>query len=564
MILKNKTDTVRRMVSYLNNYEEQGGMWLPNIQRQFVWSEAQIERLFDSIMREYPISTLLVWKTNSSIKCRKFVDIYKDDICLLDYYIPVNDKQKMLVLDGQQRLQSLYIALKGSYNKKELYFNVFSGCSASSDDTKYEFKFLLEEKADYNWIKLKDIVYTNKKSNQLSKEIISKVENKINRELDNEKRSLIDDNISLMFKVFMTDEIISYQQLDSIDSPELYSDNDIVEIFIRANSGGTQLGKSDLLFSLLVVSWEDAEEKITDLIDELNRFGYSFDRDFILKTCLALIGAGAKYDVEKFRNENNKLKIIQSWDEISDAIRDVKDFVFEHTFLRTDKALSSYTPLIPLMYLRYHFKNKFIEATKKGLNKWLLKVLLTGAFTGSTDTILDRCIKDIQDKKDFDIESINTILINSGRNLKVTDETILSATYGSKKLYLLFNIWYEQFNFMPSYSQNQPQIDHIFPQSVLKKIKAKNPMSGRLDIMKYPDVKRNQLANCMLLSARENGAGGKGDTKPEIWFADKSDDYLKMHFIPQNKSLWSVDKYEEFIEERKKLIVEGFKEVINY
>ena len=60
--MKNIKQSIRKMVTYLNNPENEGGFWLPNIQRSFVWNEGQIERLFDSIMREYPISTLLVWK----------------------------------------------------------------------------------------------------------------------------------------------------------------------------------------------------------------------------------------------------------------------------------------------------------------------------------------------------------------------------------------------------------------------------------------------------------------------------------------------------------------------
>jgi uncharacterized protein with ParB-like and HNH nuclease domain len=72
--MKTKKETVRRVVQMLNNANEDGGFWLPNIQRPFVWSEEQIYRLFDSIMREYPISTFLVWKSNARIRRRKFID----------------------------------------------------------------------------------------------------------------------------------------------------------------------------------------------------------------------------------------------------------------------------------------------------------------------------------------------------------------------------------------------------------------------------------------------------------------------------------------------------------
>ncbi|NJN36604.1 MAG: DUF262 domain-containing protein, partial [Nitrospiraceae bacterium] len=125
--MKNQKQTIRKIVGFLNNTDEDGGFWLPNIQRPFVWSEDQICRLFDSILREYPISTLLVWKTNSKIRRRRFIDNWKDSLRLSDFYVIESEKKKSLVLDGQQRLQSLYIGLCGSYSGKELHFDVLSG-----------------------------------------------------------------------------------------------------------------------------------------------------------------------------------------------------------------------------------------------------------------------------------------------------------------------------------------------------------------------------------------------------------------------------------------------------
>src|SRR6266550_8109812 len=127
--MKNLRLTFRKVVSHLNNPEEDGGFWLPNIQRPFVWSEEQICRLFDSILRQYPISTLLIWKTKSGIRRRKFIENFREEhrSHLTDFYVPVDAKKKCLVLDGQQRLQSLFIGLMGSYDGKELCLDILSG-----------------------------------------------------------------------------------------------------------------------------------------------------------------------------------------------------------------------------------------------------------------------------------------------------------------------------------------------------------------------------------------------------------------------------------------------------
>ncbi len=130
--------------------------------------------------------------------------------------------------------------------------------------------------------------------------------------------------------------------------------------------------------------------------------------------------------------------------------------------------------------------------------------------------------------------------------------------YGSDSIHMLFNLWYQDFNYTPAYENNFPQVDHIFPQSALKKIKVVNPETGKYNLMKYKQEARNQLANCMLLTQEENGAGGKFDTLPEVWFADKPEDYLDMHLIPKDKELWKLDRFDDFIMARQRLIRRKF------
>jgi hypothetical protein len=123
---------------------------------------------------------------------------------------------------------------------------------------------------------------------------------------------------------------------------------------------------------------------------------------------------------------------------------------------------------------------------------------------------------------------------------------------------LLFNLWYS-FNYTPAYDNNLPQVDHIFPQSLLSSVKMLNPETGRMNLMRFRGHERNQLANCMLLSQQENGAGGKSDTPPDVWFKDKPVEYLENHLIPTDPALWQLDRFEDFIAARKELILEKFK-----
>ena len=211
------------------------------------------------------------------------------------------------------------------------------------------------------------------------------------RELIAEEEHKIRDNIDLVRRTFTSDDVITYQELDSIDSPTLYNEDDVVEVFIRANSGGTRLGKSDLLFSLLTANWEVADENIETLLAALNSHGFAFDRDFILKTCLVLLDEGARYEVLKFRKHGVRENIEERWLEISEAIRDVLDWVRGKTFIQCDKALPSYLVLIPLIYVRYHYPAAFKSTIN--IDTYLLRCLLAGAFSGQSDNLLDAMIK---------------------------------------------------------------------------------------------------------------------------------------------------------------------------
>ena len=555
--MKTPKHSLRKIVSYLNNPDEDGGFWLPNIQRAFVWSEEQTCRLFDSILREYPISTLLVWKTRSNIRCRKFIDNFRPEHRnhLSDFYVSENDKKKCLVLDGQQRLQSLFIGLKGSYEGRELFLDILSGEVAAPDDVKYRFAFRKADQIHFPWIKFKNLVFSDGNSFTATQKIIEQAD----RELTEVEKDKIGRHVAIVFKAFHSDDGIGYQELDSTENPLLYTEDDVVEVFIRANSGGTRLGKSDLLFALLASTWDDANERMEILLDELNRHGFAFTRDFVLKTCLTLLGHGARYEVEKFRKPGVREEIENKWDSIVASISDVLDFVRGKTFIRCDKALPSYLVLIPLIHMRFHFNDAWRRA--RDVDQYLLRSSLSGAFGGTPDQLIDELVREINRASDFDLNEAFGVIRSQNRSLELTEDRLWSMGYGSDTIHLLFNLWYRDFNYTPAYENNLPQIDHIFPQSALRRVKTINPSTGRMNVMKYHEAQRNQLANCMLLTAQENGAGGKSDKSPEEWFVGPraEAEYLAMHLIPTDRALWKLDRFEDFVAERKKLIAEKFK-----
>lgn len=118
-------------------------------------------------------------------------------------------------------------------------------------------------------------------------------------------------------------------------------------------------------------------------------------------------------------------------------------------------------------------------------------------------------INEIKSSKEFVNAKIFSVIRNSGRSLQISKEYLLNQSYSkSNDLHLLFNLWYKNVNYNPSYFRNELNIDHIFPTSILRKIKLEN--NPRM--MKYKQRDRDQIANLMLLTMKENG--GKSDMEP--------------------------------------------------
>lgn len=148
-----KTESIMALLNHIRNDRE---LVLPDIQRDFVWSTDQIRLLMDTIMREYPFGSLLLWQTRFlEVPYRDFVKDYEPGLTFVPQ-IKSKGAPLRMVLDGQQRLQSLYLAVYGTYGRKKLFFNITSGPGAQADRNAsdegaggtYRFEFWNEEDAN--------------------------------------------------------------------------------------------------------------------------------------------------------------------------------------------------------------------------------------------------------------------------------------------------------------------------------------------------------------------------------------------------------------------------------
>src|SRR3989344_5542738 len=358
--------SIKKLVEGINE-----SYYLPEIQREFVWNsdkskfEDKVYDLFDSLMRGYPIGTMLFWEV-------KHEDLERDNITVLKFLNNSNSENEIapndlfknkfikLVLEGQQRITILNLSLKGVFEdehrkrkrKRILYFNLLSKPESDKEVNERVFEFkILDQSSDYFlegekvWYKIKDILNNHFDAEDESKKIVQELE------LGTDKESLIRKNLYKLEKT-VKDENISYYTIDSEKK-----DEEALEIFVRVNSVGVTLTYSDLLFSKIKQYWKkgddslDAREEFENTLENINNKEFEFDTDFILKTCLVLIDKDIRYQIKNFNKANVEL-MKQKWSEIKRAIEIVIDFL-NSINITSKKYLRSNNAIIPLIYYAY-------------------------------------------------------------------------------------------------------------------------------------------------------------------------------------------------------------------
>ena len=559
---------------------------LPAIQRIFEWKHEQVELLFDSLLRDYPINSFMLWKITSP----KIQQNYKFYTFLLHYaekFMEENPEAptKMLnlpfyaVIDGQQRLTSLYIGLNGTYrcrrsNKgwdfteeamptRKLYLNISKPITQNIDNEKiYDFRFLTkQEHAELSknafWFKVGDVlkfqelndvndflIENNLLTNDFARKTLVKLYSKINEE-----------------------ELINFYTEEEQDQEK------VLDVFLRTNSGGTTLSFSKLLMSIASANWTkfDARDEMKKIRDEVYSLGnpcFDISQDFILKNLLVLSDVDIRFKIRNFDRDNVSL-FEENWDEIKKAI--VATFQLLEKLGFNDSLLRAKNATIPISYYIYKngladviVKDNYDEEDKKRISKWLTMSLLKGIFGGQSDSVLKSLrdvIKQYSKPKYFPYnEIIDKFKGETDKNYSFDDDIIkgfLTEQYksitGSLVLYLL----YPDIVFKNGKSVAQ---DHMHPK-IFFEDKEKFESIGFSDEDKQFSSKKdnwNSVLNLQLLSENENKS--KLKTPLKEWAEDKKKTNNEL-FLDDGISL-DIKDFKSFIENRRKNLLKKLKEIL--
>lgn len=559
---------------------------LPSIQREYVWDTDQIETLFDSLMQDYPIGAFLFWEIDKS----RLLD-YDFYEFLRNYHEKTGTHNKKVdlkgsdgvtaVLDGQQRLTSIYIGLKGSYayrlkykQKKNdnayptryLYLNLLE--DAKDESNKYDFRFLTDDEykgmIEGYWYKVGDIL-TMTQPGETSQYVLDHIA--FAGEYTKEQTMHANNTLQKLYNVVHTDKTLSYYKEKSVELDK------VLNIFIRVNSGGTVLTYSDLLLSIASAQWEnhDAREEITEFVEEVNAIGGGFriNKDFVLKTALVLTDfTDIAFKVDNF-NKPNMMKIEANWDNIKRAIKQSVNLV--SSFGYSGETLSSNNALIPIAYylLTIGMPENFVESgttrdNKAKIKKWLIMALLKKAFSGQPDNVI-RPIRDIirdNGTGDFPISQIIDRFKGTNKSILFTeddiDEYLLKLKYGKSETLSTLMLLYPSLDFSNKFHE-----DHMYPKSKFRKSYLRKMGVPEEKLDEYIDTV-NDISNLQLLPAQLNEE--KLNTDFDTWFnteqATETDkiQYRKIHYLPDMEYTYPV--FLAFVTKRKELLKSKLKDIL--
>ena len=537
---------------------------MPAIQREFVWSTEQIERLFDSLMQGYPIGSFLSWnvepETVPQYKWYDFViDYHQRNNPYCPPYSPLsNDQGLIAILDGQQRLTALNIGLRGTYAEKlprlrwnnsdafpekMLYLNIESELREDERGMKYEFKFLTRDDfsrdgGEGKWYKVRDMLDN---VNARSVGTIATDPKVMNKLRDPSNIGAVQDRLFDLWQAIHQERPISFyvEQDQDLDK--------VLNIFIRTNSGGTVLSSSDLLLSIAASQWTsiDARQELHDRIEELNDIGdgFSFDGDFILKAGLVLADVDVRFRLVNFTAANLK-KIEDDWSSITSALRTTVELASQ--FGLSGGRLTSQNALLPIAYYvrKRGFDSSFVTATgfaseRSKIRHWLFRTLIGRVWGGASDTLLTGLrdtLRRVQDG-DFPVEELTDALTGTGlgRNMTFSDQVLddIVDTQYARGAFTLLALMYP----FVDVANSKFHVDHVFPRA-----KFSRPALERAGLT-YDEgtevrERMNRLGNLQLMPGPENIS--KQDKLPYEWLQEEYPDVDKRDFEVRQHDLGDV------------------------
>ncbi len=508
-----------------------GSYAMPVFQRGYVWNRDQVRKLMNSLYKGYPIGELLVWNTATD------PGISRGDG-------PLTPGNVNLILDGQQRMTSLYGVIRGEAPK---FFdgnaNSFTGLYFNVEEETFEFYLAAKMKNDPAWISATELMKQG-----ASVFLQSKMQ---------EDPSNVQFWLSHMAALNRLDAIKSLDiHIQTVSGPDKTIDV-VVEIFNNVNSGGTKLSKGDLALAKICGEWPQARDEMKKILAKYRTAGYDFTIDWLLR-CVTVYLTGQPYFNALSQISSEEIK--KALPKTDQMIGTCLDHIGTRLGLDHARVLGGVFAIATMIgYLRINNWKLSSSAEWDKLLYWYVHTFLWGRYAGSTESALAQDLNTIN--RGDGIEGLIRQLKQSRGDLTIRPEDFWGWSTGARfypLLYLLTRTnhsrdWGTNLELSNNLLGKNSTLDvhHIFPKDILYKAgKSKSIV--------------NALANYAFLTKDTNIA--ISNRNPEEYIPEyraKCPGAVDTHWIPADQELWKLENYEKFLEERRILLAKAANKLLN-
>ncbi|QQS42215.1 MAG: DUF262 domain-containing protein [Acidobacteriota bacterium] len=512
-------------------------LFVPAFQREYVWKRDDAKNLIDSLIKEYPTGTMLLWETSSPPELK---GPHKYD-----------EKQGAvrLLLDGQQRVTTLYMLIKGVippyYTKPEI-MNDTRGLYVNVETLELSYYMKTRMENNPSWQNITDVFKGGVSAFDLQAQYANS-----GRELTMEELKRLNDNINAITS-------IREREFPEQTIPVKASIREAIDIFYKVNASGVALTDAELALAQISGYWPQARERIKAKLSELEKQGFVFKLDFIvyiLLGCLFHMGS----EMRKLHDSEISEDLQAAWGLLESQILDyVVNLMRQHAFIDHTKEINSIYALVPIIvYCFDKGGGHLADEEIKKIVKWFFYSQLRARYVSQLPQKLDRDLKIVQDS-DQPFDALLAVIEEDSRL-----EIIPSEFVGRAIQHPLFSLmrWYFKsrdavcFTTGMSLRQNmgkkyQLERDHIFPYSKLKK--AGYGMDNRI---KYSLAQ--ELTNRAVLTQVANRSKSSADASDYLASVkERFPHALELQCVPEDPELWHLEKFEQFLEVRRQTLAQ--------
>lgn len=522
-------------------------IFVPAFQREYVWKRADAKNLISSLIKDYPTGTMLTWETNNPPELKG------------DYVYEETKGTVKIILDGQQRITTLYMLMRGKippYYKSEEIENDIRNLHVNMETLELEYYKIKTMENNPLWVNITDIFLRKISTRDITDALELKLE--VDR-LPREKERLISDNIRTI------ERIVDKDFLEQI-IPVRASIKDAIDIFYIVNSSGVNLTDAELALAQISGYWPQARELFKKKLQELEKQGWVFKLDFLVYALLASVHQmGSK--MEKLHGAENKENVQEAWKRLEGKVLDyVCNLLKSQAYVDHSDEINSIYALIPIiLYVYKKPTTKLSEEEIKKIVQWFYYTQIRYRYVSQLQQKLDKDLRIISENP-LPFETLLALIDEErpleikpsefiGRDIRHPLFSLMRWYFKSKGAICLGTGFSLKKNMGKKYGLER---DHIFAYSVLRDC-------GHFDMNNQFDYQLAQeITNRAILTQVENRE--KSAEFADVYLANVQKQFptaLKLQCIPEDPELWKVENFHKFLEARRNILASELNEYLN-